>query len=302
MILSPLELLHRRDGDIKDSRSRSEDLNVFPIAGAPRRSPEPPSEQGLEDFNNLSPDDEAFLCHHSTLAGVSESEIRIEIANHSPRYARAILAQINQIIYHLIRQAVAGLTSASALSGLLAARMIALLDGVAYSCDWAAKQMARWWGDGMSATTMRRVRDELERWECFTIDRVAPASTHKITRLAGVDLKRLLLVASWVFQRIAAEFDGCDRYLPSHRCGLLASLWRLFFAGTFYAPNRDDPPPDPEQAIALARSRLERAEQLAAEFSWSEFLAVQYREEVDRLRRSLLNLQVFSEVSNASDT
>jgi hypothetical protein len=294
MILSPLELLQRRDGDIKDSRHRSEDLNVFPIEGEPRRSPETPSEQGSEDFNNPSPVDETFLCHHSTLAGVSESEIRIEIANHSVRYARAILAQINQIIYHLIRQAVAGLTSASALSGLLAARMITLLDGVAYSCDWAAKQMARWWGDGMSATTMRRVRDELEGWECFTVDRVAPASTHKITRLAGVDLKRLLLVASWVFERIAAELDGCDRYLPSHRCGLLASLWRLFFTGTFYAPDRDDPPPDLEQSIALARSRLGRAEHLAGEFSWSEFLAVQYREEVDRLRRSLLNLQMFS--------
>jgi hypothetical protein len=293
MIFQATKPLPGRDGDIKETRAIADDFNIFPVESEATRTPETQLGQGSEEFYKPLADNGGFLCHHPTCEAVSDDAIRIALACHTVRYARAMLAQINQVCYHLIRQRVAGMVSATAMSGLLAARMLPVMDRVAYSCHWAERQMQRWWGNGMSATTMRRVRDELEGWGCFQVRRVKPGSTGRVTALECVDLKRLLQIAAWVFRRIADEPDGVDKYLPSHRCGFLAALWRLFFPGTFYAPNLDLPPHDAAAELNLARSRLEKVEQMATEFGWSDFLCRNYREQADRLKRHIRNLEEF---------
>jgi hypothetical protein len=241
---------------------------------------------------------EGFLCHHRWPDGVSATEISENLSGHSVGYVRALLASITQIAYHLCRQSIAGITSAAQMTGLLVAKMLPILSQVRYSCAWAERQMARWWSGGMSATTFRRIRDQLEGWGCFTIERVAPGSTYKVTPLSDVNLPRLLQVAALTFQRLADEHDAWDRLIPSHRCGFLASLWGLFFPGTFYAPEGDGI--DPKSRLAARQADLSLAQQLLDEHHWSEYLVTQYRAQVAALTAQIRNLEICIAVGGAA--
>ncbi|MFM2432904.1 MAG: hypothetical protein RLZZ511_4118 [Cyanobacteriota bacterium] len=257
-----------------------------------------PSWTSSESTQTPPLNNESFLCHHAVREGVSESDIRIDLACQSVGYVRALLASITQIAYHLCRQSIAGITSASHLTGLLVARMLPILSQVRYSCAWAERQMARWWSDGMSATTFRRIRDRLESWGCFTISRVAPGSTYKITPLSDVDLPRLLQVAALAFQRLMDEHDAWDRLIPPHRCGFLASLWGLFFSGSFYAPEGDGI--NLESRLVARQADLALAQELAKEHAWSDYLAGQYRAQITALTAQIRNLETCISVGGAA--
>jgi hypothetical protein len=235
----------------------------------------------------ISKPEENALCHHAFEQGVSADELHIVFANHSVDRCRATLASINQIVYHLCRQSVTGRVSASILSGFVRGGVIALRDSVAYSCHWAAQQMAKWWGDAMSATTFRRIRDDLEGLGCFRYDRVGSGSTRQVTNLHEVDLPQLLRVAAVLIERLSAEPDGFILLMPGHRVGFLASLWRHYFKGTIYSPDSESR----ERSIDSAQFELARAEQLAIEHSWSEYLSAVYRAQVDHLKRNVRNLR-----------
>lgn len=293
--------LHRSDGDIKLSplqRCESEFFKYDSPAGwnlnettTQNLNHNPVSD--FERFKNPPINPEGFLCHHDFPEGVSADDIRISLANHTAIYVRSLLCAVSQIAYHLCRQVVAGITSASHLSGLLAARMLPILTSVRYSCHWAERQMKRWWKAGMSASTFRRIRDDLESWGCFEIDRVAPGSTRQVTPLRQVNLPRLLKIASFAFQRLCAEPDGWDNYVPGHRCGFLASLWKLFFPGTLYAPDEPAPGSTAETELLNKQAELLKVRELAEEHAWSDFLASQYREVAETLERQIRNLEVF---------
>ncbi len=302
MNFDPVKPLPSPDGDIKLSRLQVLENEFFKYDRFPDQgnqdqhqfsSPDLLSVQGSEKFKKHPFEGEGFLCHHPRLDEISATEIRIALANHTAAYTRSLLCSISQIAYHLCRQSIAGITSASQLSGLLAARMLPILSVVRYSCHWAEKQMRRWWGREMSATTFRRIRADLESWGCFTVDRVAPGSTRKVTPLRGVNLPRLLEIASFAFQRLCDEPDGWDRFMPGHRCGFLASLWKLFFPGTFYAPDKPMPYRNPELEIVNKQTELLKVRSLAQEHAWSEFLVSHYREQEDLIQRQIRNLETF---------
>lgn len=277
------------DGDINSLPISMSDRNFFPEAIAHQEwasiatKSTPVKGFGIEKEEIKQPQtSERLLCHHAFPDGIPD-DIMITLANYSADRVRATLASINQIVYHLCRKSVSGRVSAATLSGFVAGGVIKLGDTVAYSCQWAAQQMQRWWGEGMSATTFRRIRDDLEAWGGFVIDRVAPGSTRKITNLQGVDLPQLLRLAALCIQRLSAELDGFELLMPAHRCGFLASLWRLYFAGTIYAPDADVA----ERSVESLEGELAKAQQLATEFSWSQYLADTYRSQVDRLKRQV---------------
>ena len=289
--LSPLEGLEREIFDFGGQVS-------FPDQGKPGVDgivePENPSCSTIEEIQTPPLEEESFLCHHSfsePLSAVEQATITEALASHSIYYVRALLAEISQIVYHQCRQVVAGLTSAAQLTGMLTAKLLPILDSVRYSCHWAERQMRRWWGTAMSATTFRRIRDELEVWGCFKVDRVAPGSTHQITALRELDLPKLLLIASMAFQRLSSAPDGWLHFVPGHRCGFLASLWRMYFPGTFYAPASDDWQPDTESKLAAKRSDLAKARELQEEHGFSPYLSDQHRAEAEQLQRQIINLE-----------
>jgi hypothetical protein len=310
--LKPPKVKPSSDGDINHSPLRGIESELFDFGGQcsfpdqgksverafqADRPLVPTPFPGFKNTYYPPSESEGFLCHHRYPDGVSATEIGEDLAHHSVGYVRALLASITQIAYHLCRQSIAGITSAAQLTGLLLARMLPILSQVRYSCAWAERQMARWWSDGMSATSFRRIRDQLEGWGCFTIERVAPGSTYKITPLSDVNLPRLLQVAALAFQRLQLEHDAWERLIPSHRCGFLSSLWGLFFEGSFYAPGGDGI--DVGSRLWARRADLALAQQLLEEHHWSEYLVSQYRAQVTTLTAQIRNLETCIAVGGA---
>jgi len=286
------------DGDIKYFLPIEEGCEFFPIAISEQemevyeqvsQSAHQKSEQDQKQPQEL----ESALCHHAFQEGISADGIRMVFANHSVNRCRASLAAVNQIIYHLCRQSVSGRVSAATLSGFVRGGVIRLKDSVAYSCHWAAAQMEKWWGDAMSPSTFRRIRDDLAGLECFEIDRVAPQSTYKITSLHKVDIRQLLRVAAVLIDRLSAEADGFVLLMPSHRVGLLAALWGNYFSGTIYAPDSECR----ERSVESAETDLAKAEELAQEFGWSEYLSTIYRAQASVLKRTVRHLRDRSRAS-----
>jgi hypothetical protein len=160
--------------------------------------------------------------------------------------------------------------------------------------QWAEKQMKKWWGQEMSATTFRRIRSELEGWGCFVVQKVRPGSTRQITPLHDVDLSRLLQVAAMAFRRLCDEPDGYDRFIPSHGCGFLAALWSVFFPGSLYAEhNPAKPLPTTLERLADKRSELMEIESTITDFAWSVSLVDQYRSAAAGLQTQINNLELF---------
>lgn len=250
------------------------------------------SDQAFQEFLTDSDLDESLFCHNPFSEPVSATDIRIDLACHTIGYTRALLAQISQIIFFWARQAAIGSHTASSLTALLRAKALGVLGTVRYSCDWASKQMERWWGRAYSASSFRSIRTELEGWGCFTVDRVAYQSTRKPTALHGLNIARLLEIACLAFQRLCDEPDGWSKFVPGHKCGFLAGIWGLFHSGTFYAPDSDPAPEVPiEDQIAVKRSALDKARSLAKEFQWNGHLVEHYQFQAVALARQIANLE-----------
>jgi hypothetical protein len=286
------------NGDINYSAPMSRSIGHDLFSGQENRNPSGKGDlaatTAIEPSNNQIEKSETFLCHHDCLEPISDNEIRIALACHSVQYVRALLCEISQIVFHLCRQAVIGRIGAAQLSGMIAAKLLPILDTVRYSCQWAEKQMKRWWGDEMSATTFRRVRSELESWGCFVVQKVKPGSTRQITPLHDVDLARMLQIAAMAFRRLRDEPDGRDRFIPSHGCGFLAALWSVFFPGSLYTEHDPaNPLPTTLERLADKRSELSALESKISDFAWSASLVEGYRSAYTSLQAQISNLETF---------
>lgn len=250
------------------------------------------SEQAFQEFLSDSGLDENLFCRNDCPEGFSAAEIRIDLACHTIGYTRAMLAQISQIVFLWARQGAIGPVTGSALTQLLKLGLLKLQDTVRYSTEWGAKQMAGWWGKAYSPASFRNIRNELEKWGCFTIDRVAYRSTRKPTALYGLNIARLLEIAAMAFQRLCDELDGWDKFVPGHKCGFLAGIWSMFHSGTFYAPDSDPAREiSIEHQIEVKRSAMDKARSLAQEFAWNGYLVEQYRFQAIALARQISNLE-----------
>jgi hypothetical protein len=81
--------------------------------------------------------------------------------------------------------------------------------------------------------------------------------------------------------------------MPSHRVGLLAALWGNYFSGTIYAPDSECR----ERSVESAETDLAKAEELAQEFGWSEYLSTIYRAQASVLKRTVRHLRDRSRAS-----